>query len=367
MKKLDWYISKKFLSTFFFSIILFTIISIVIDISEKADDFVKSKLSVSQIIMQYYIGFIPHIMALLFPLFVFISVIFFTSKMAAKSETISILASGISYNRWLRPYLLSSIFLALILWFANQIVVPNANKIRSSFETVYVDGNSSYENLVKSRNTVASDLYIRIDSSTYAGIYNYDTISKRGGPFFLYALHGNQLKKNIRAEAIVWDAKEKKWKLEQVMTRSIDSIAEKTDYKIADKINFYFKPADLAHDKYTKDKLTSNELKHFIALEEQRGAENLNELKVEINRRNATPFSVILLTLIGAFAAGRKVRGGSGFQIAVGFITAAIFILTDKFSTVFSTKGDFPPVLAAWTPNFVFSLVAFYFYKKAPK
>lgn len=367
MKKIDWYIFKKFITTFFFSIFLFTVIAVVIDISEKADDFVHSGLPVHKIITDYYFGFIPHIVALLFPLFVFIAVIFFTSKMAGKSEIIAILASGTTYFRWLRPYFVGALFLATILWFSNHYIVPNANKARSAFETVYIDGNSSYENLVKNRDRVASDLYIKIDSFTYAGIYNYDTISKHGGPFFMYKLKGTEVTENKRAEGISWDAKKNSWRLEGETYRTINGLHETVTYPAEEQIKFEFKPNDLNHDKYTKDKLTTSELRHFVALEEKRGSETLNELKVELGRRDATAFSVILLTLIGAVVAGKKVRGGSGVHMAIGFITAALFIVADKFSTVFSTKGNFPPTLAAWMPNIIFTVVAIIFYRNAPK
>ena len=138
MKKIDWYILKKFLTTFFFAIFLFTVIAVVVDVSEKTDDFVKSRLGFTNIITQYSYGFIPHIVSLLFPLFVFIAVIFFTSKMAGKSEIIAILASGTSYGRWLRPYWIGGLFLASFLWISNQYIVPKANQIRGNFEAKYI-------------------------------------------------------------------------------------------------------------------------------------------------------------------------------------------------------------------------------------
>ncbi|MDE3236932.1 MAG: LptF/LptG family permease [Bacteroidota bacterium] len=367
MKKLDWYILKKFLTTFFFSIFLFTVIAVVIDISEKADDFVKSQLGVKRIITDYYFGFVPHIMALLFPLFVFIAVIFFTSKMAGRSEIIAILASGTSFRRWLRPYFVGGIFLAIILWFANQYVVPVANQIRGTFEARYVDGNSSYENLTKSRFSGGNDFYMKIDSFTYAGFYNYDTTTKRGGPFFMHTIHNNRLTRNVRSETITWDTITRKWKMEQVIQRILTPAGENLTIIPSQTINLNFVPNDIKKDKYTKDKLTSPELKKTIKMEELRGSEGLNELKVELGRRNATPVTVILLTFIGAVVAGRKVRGGSGVHLAMGFITAALFILADKFSTIFSTKGNLPPTIAVWIPNLIFVFVAYYLYRKAPK
>jgi lipopolysaccharide export system permease protein len=367
MKKIDWYILKNFLTTFFFAIFLFTVIAVVVDVSEKADDFVKSNLGFKNIVMEYYIGFVPHIVALLFPLFVFIAVIFFTSKMAGRSEIIAILASGTSYWRWLRPYWFGGLILAGLLWYANHYLVPSANKIRGAFEAKYFDPNSSYETLTKSRSGTGSDFYLRIDSNTYAGVYNYDTATKRGGPIFLHKLRNDVLIENIRAETVHWDTVRKSWKMEYVLKRNMDGINETLIELPSLSLNFNFSPSDLRRDKYTKDKLTSDELNSLISMEEIRGTEGLNELKVESARRDATPVTVILLTIIGAVVAGRKVRGGSGVHLAIGFITAALFILADKFSTIFSTKGNLPPDIAAWIPNFIFFFVAIGIYRNAPK
>ena len=364
MKKLDWYILKNFLVTFFFSIFLFTIIAVVVDISEHTDDFVQSGLSVGQISVLYYVPFIPHIIALLFPLFVFIAVIFFTSKLAGRSEFIAILASGITYRRVLLPYVMGGILLATLLWFSNAYVIPRAEVKRLSFQINYFDNHSSY-------NAAASNyqrsIYFRIDSFSYAGIINYDTSRKHGGPFFMHTIKNNQLVYNLRAGSLQWDTASHKWVLETVFERSINGLKEHVVTTQKKFMNFDFKPFDLSRDEHAKDILTSPELNHYISQEEQRGAEGINELKIETYRRVATPVAVILLTLIGAMVAGRKVRGGSGVHLAFGFVTAAIFIIMDRFSTIFSTKGNLPPSIAAWIPNFVFIFVALYIYRKAPK
>jgi lipopolysaccharide export system permease protein len=365
MKKLDWYILKKFLSTFFFAIFLFVVIAVVVDIGEKADDFVKSQLGAKRIFIDYYLGFIPHITALLFPLFVFIAVIFFTSKMAGQSEVIAILASGTSFNRWLRPYFIGGVLLAALLFYANHYVVPNANKIRGAFEAKYIDANSSYEAL--NNRGRSNDIYLKVDSFTYAGIANYDTASKSGGPFFMHKVNGTILVQNLRADQIRWDTARRKWLLNYIVRRELNGLKETVTMSPSEVLNFDFKPVDLNRDKYTKDKLISPELDKFISLERMRGSEGLNEFLVERGRRDATPVTVILLTLIGAVVAGRKVRGGSGVHLALGFITAAVFIIADKFSTIFSTKGNLPPGIAVWIPNIIFLFVAIAFYRKAPK
>ena len=363
LKKIDWYILNKFLKVFFFSIFLFAVIAVVIDGSEKTDDFVRSGFSASEIFTRYYIGFIPHIIALLFPLFVFIAVIFFTSKMAGQTEIIAILASGTSYNRWLRPYLIGGVFLGLFLWISNLYFIPKANIVRGSFEAAYVDSHSSYNALIQG----STDIYFKVDSFTYAGIYGYDTAAKRGNNFFIYKVEGDKVNYNLRAETILWDTAAKQWLLTEVIERKVFNNREKMDYVSTMHTNFGFLPLDLEKDKYTKDKLTTPQLIKQIKLEEIRGSEVLNELRIERYRRDATPITVLLLTLIGAIIAGHKVRGGSGSHLALGFIIAAVFIITDRFSTIFSTKGNLPPLLAAWIPNIIFVWVVYYLYKKAAK
>lgn len=363
MKKFDWYIIKKFFSTFFFCIFLFVVIAIAVDISEKADDFVKSGLSTLQIIQKYYLAFIPYIIALLFPLFVFIAVIFFTSKMAQNSEVVAILASGTSFNRFLRPYLIGGILLGLLLLVASNFWVPKANAIRTSFEKKYVDVNSTYDPLIRTN----TNIYFRVDSNTYAGVRNYDTASKNGGPFFMQTVKGNQLVFNLRADNIRWDTAKRKWVLSQVFERKLNGIKENVSLENSRDMSFNFKPMDLSRDEYAKDKLASPELYQFISLEEQRGAETVNTLKAEQYRRFTTPVAVIILTLIGAVIACRRVRGGSGAHIAIGIVMACIFILMDRFSTIFSTKGSLPPIYASLIPDFVFSCIAVYLYRKAPK
>lgn len=366
MKKLDWYILKKFLSTFFFCMFLFTVIAIVVDVSEKTDDFAKSGLGFWDVVNQYYFGFIPYIDGLLFPLFVFIAVIFFTSKMAGKSEVIAILASGTSYTRFLVPYFIGGIFLGLILLLASSFVIPQANLKRTTFELKYVKVNSTYDPLVQNNQR---SVYFRIDSFSYAGVRNYDTSSKLGGPFFINRIKNNEVVYNLRSDNIKWDTAKKQWKLGNVAERTINGMKE-TVTSVKEKFfTSTFRPADLAlaRDDYAKDKLTSPELHDFVSKQKLRGSEGLNTLQVEEYRRIATPIAVLILTLIGAAVASRKVRGGSGAHLAIGFVTAAIFILMDRFSTIFATKGNFHPMLAAFLPDIVFSFVAIYIYKKAPK
>jgi len=362
-KLLDRYILKKFLGTFFFTLLVITTIAVVIDTSEKADDFVKSKLGAWDLVTHYYIGFIPFIMSMIFPLITFIAVIYFSSKMAGRSEFIAILAGGVRYNRMLRPYLIGSVFLALLFWLASQYWVPRANEIRTDFQAVYVDGNSSYNSDPYRTN----NYYLRVDPTTFVGFRYYDTVNKTASNFFMQKIRNNEVYYNLRAEVIRWDAGKKDWKLTNLIERRIDGLKESVKKIDTMHVNLNVVPKELRRDDYLKDKLTTPELKQFIHMEEIRGSEGLNTFKVERFHRDATPFSVIIMTLIGAIISTRKIRGGSGVQLAVGIVMAATFVVMDKFSVTFSTKGEFPPILAAWLPNIIFSGIAVVLYLKTPK
>ncbi len=346
-------------------VLIFSVIAVVIDTSEKADDFVKSGLSTSQIITKYYLGFVPFIISMIFPLMVFIAVIFFTSKMAGRSEIVAILASGVRYNRMLRPFMIGALMLGGFFWFASQFWIPKANGIYGSFQANYIDTKSSYEQAEankKSRNN-----YIQIDPHTFAGLRGYDTSSKSAYGFYLNRMEGTKMVYNLRADNLRWDTATKKWKLEGVVERKINGTVEELKVIPSMEIALNIKPGELRPDKYLKDKMSTPELIRFIASEESRGVEGLNDYKVARYRRDATPVAVVLLTFIGVVVASRKTRGGSGLHLAMGIITAAVFVVMDKFSLTFSTKGNFPPMLAAWMPNIIFSVVAVWLYRRAPK
>ncbi len=365
MQKIDWYILKKFLVTFIFCLLLFTVIAVAVDTSEKTDDFVKANLSTMGIIKEYYLGFVPWIWSLLFPLFVFIAVIFFTSRMATRSEIIAILASGTSYRRFLRPYFVGGILLATILWLGSRYWIPKANIIKSNFQTRYMDKNDPSKN--NSYGSCPTCFYKRIDTNTYIGIREFDTISKSARGFFMEKVKANKVIYNLRAETIRWDTAVKKWTLTNAAERFVDSMGEKTKYHPSLVISLKLQPSELRKDFYLKDKLTTPELVAYINKEQERATEGLSPLKVERYRRTATPAAVVLLTFIGVVIASRRTRGGSGMHLALGILIAATFILSDRFSTVFATKGNLPPLLAAWLPNIVYTLIALYLYRKTPK
>lgn len=364
MKKIDKYILSKYLTTFFFCLVLFTAIVVVIDISEKTEDFVKSKLPASRILTDYYFGFIPRIDAMLFPLFVFISVIFFTSKLAGKSEIIAIISSGVSFRRFLLPYFVGGLFLSALLWLGYQYVVPKANRKWAEFEKTYVDINQAPD---ASKSTYKSNVYFKIDKNTLVGIKGYDTVSKTGSTIFIQKFEGNKMVYNLRAMNFNWDTSTNKWAFNNVLERTIHPISETVSMYQRKLMSYNFKPIDLRKDDYLKDQMITPDLNRFISLERMRGSTMLNTLLVERYNRDAIPVSVLILTLIGAILSSKKVRGGSGLHLAMGVVISVLYILMSRMTVVFATKGDFTPWLAAWLPNILFGLLAFYFYKRAPK
>ncbi len=339
---------------------------LVIDYSERADDFVTAKKSFKAVIMEYYIGYIPHMVALLFHLFVFIAVIFFTSKLANSTEVIPILAGGVPYTRFLRPYIVGSALLALLLWWASYGLIPRSNKLQTEFKAKYIDRNS---NLVTGC-TNFCNTYLRLDSNTYAGIRQFDTMSKTAQGFFFHKVKNNKVISNLRAATLRWDtAKPNKntWRLENTAQRQIGNEGLIDSFVSYKNLKFNFTPDDIRFDEYLKDKLTTPQLKRFIELEAQRGSPGLSKLKVELYRRGATSAAIVILTMIGVFIASRKRRGGIGLQLALGIIIAFVYVLFDKFSAVFAANDDIPPMLAAWLPNIIFGIVAVFLYTKAQK
>ena len=355
MKKLDWYILKKFLGTFFYAIVILAVITGIIDYSEKVDDFVKSKASAWAILV-YYKNFIPYMVAFLFPLFIFIATIFFTSKLAYKSEIIAMLAGGVSFPRFTRPYLIGSLFLAGISLLANHWIVPAANKERIAFETIYV----KEANVASDRN-----VHLQLSNDLYVYIQSYDYTSNMGYKFTAEKIDGILLKEKLMAERASYDSVTKVWKLYNVMIRKNDGLKEELKF-VPEMTRQYasFTPKDLDNNNDLMTAMTTPHLDEVIAREKLRGRENLNQYYVEKHRRTSQPFAGIILTMIGVSIASRKVRGGSGFHLAIGICISATYIMAIQFSSTFSTKAGLNPLLAVWIPNIIFGCVAAFLYRK---
>lgn len=358
LKKLDWYIITKFLSTFFFAIMILAVISCVIDYSEKVDNFVQKKVPLSEI-LNYYKNFVPHITALLFPLFIFISTIFFTSKLAYKSEIIAMLSSGISYQRFIRPYMIGSIFLGIISFTANHWIIPIANKQRVAFEDKYInDGNFV---------TQGENVHLGISKNTYIYLQNYNFQNNTGSRFTAEKMNGIMLSEKLMAETIHYDTIKRTWHLTNVMIRTNDTLKESIKNLPQLDMKYPFVPNDLYRNEAMKEALTTPQLNRYINQEMLRGRENLSFFYVEKERRTAQPFAGIILTIIGACIASRKIRGGSGFHLALGIAISAVYVMFMQFSTTLSTKSTLNPLLSVWIPNFIFGIVAFLLYRRQVK
>lgn len=367
IRKIDWYIIKKYVSTTIFMVLILSVIAMVIDASEKTDDFVKTGLSSFMILKLYYVAFVPWIISMIFPLMTFIAVIYFTSKMSERSEIVAIIAAGVPFNRLLRPYMMGALFMGALFWGASQYLIPKANILKGNFQAKYIDSKSTYE--INQYYGTSNYIYLRIDNNTYAGLRNYDTASKSAtSGFFLYKVKGNKIYYHLKADYLRWDTAKKNWRVENALERTMDGEKETLKQVLSMNITLNnIKPREIRPDKYLKEKMTTPELSSFIAAEERRGTEGLNDYRVERYKRDATPFSLFILTLIGAVIASRKNRGGSGLHLAFGIILAAMYVVMDKFSLTFSTKSNLHPMLAAWMPNLIFSIVAVWVYIRAPK
>ena len=358
MKILDLYIIKKFLTTFFFAILLIVAVSIVIDITEKIEDFLDNDVSFSTVAFHYYLNFIPYIANILSPLIVFIAVIFFTSKMAYNSEIVSILGSGISFYRMLVPYLISAIFLALLVLIAAHWIVPRANQKRIDFENTYL-----YTHYART----ARNIHIQLDDERYIYMSHYRSTDSLGYLFTLEKIRNRDLYYKLKADKIGWDKNNNNWKLYNYEIREITSMQATITKGAEMNLPAIFKPEDFTKKFNHKETMTTPELTQFIEQERLKGTENLEVYEVEKHLRTATPFALLILTLIGVSIASRRVRGGMGLHIAAGMALSAIYILFMQFSTTFSINGTLPVFLGVWIPNMVFGALAILLLRMAPK
>jgi len=354
LKILDWYIIRKFIGTFFFAIIILAVIACVIDYSEKLNDFQKNNAPFWEI-ANYFKNFVPHISALLYPLFIFIATIFFTSKLAYKSEITAMLATGMPFNRFLRPYAIGAAFLGGLSLLANHWLVPIADKGRLVFEKKYV-----FQKVTNSDRNV----HLQLAPNLLVYVENYDYSANVGYHFTAEKIEGIKLKEKTFADRITYDYDKKEWTLSQVTIRRNDSLKESLEIIPELVLKLPFTPRDLREDEDLKETLTTPELTAFIAKQRMHGNDNLNYYYVEKYRRTAQPFAGFILTIIGVCIASRKVRGGSGIHLALGIAICAVYMLFLQFSTTFSTKAGLNPLLAVWIPNFIAGIAAYFIYRR---
>lgn len=358
MKLIDWYIFRKYIGTFVYAISLLIVIVIIFDISENIEDFLKKNAPLNAIIFDYYINFIPYFINLFVYLFTFISVIFFTSKMAGNTEIIAILSSGVSFWRMLWPYFMASILLALLSLYLGNILIPQTNETRRVFKNLYM------EDLVKDRDR---NIHIQIEKGVFAYVENYNSDLHVGYRFSLEKYEKERLVFKLAADRIELDTNGSSWILHNFYERRIDSITEVFSKGTRKDTLINLAPTDLYKIKEDFEVMNFWELRKHIADERLKGNAGVIVYEVEMNKRMAAPAAILILTLIGVALSSRKVRGGIGVHLGAGIAITFSYIMFMQISTVFATYGNLSPALAAWIPNIIFAMLSVYLVIKAPK
>ena len=361
MKKLDKYIIGKYMGTFLFTVLIFSLITLIIDFSEKVEEFIKKPTTLAEITFDYYTTFLIYINGILFPLYALVAVIFFTSRMASNSEIISILNAGVSFRRLLVPYLLAAGAIAGVHFVGNHYFIPMGNKTRIDFENKYI--------VTDHKRTIDKDIHMFItpNDKIYVRFYQVQDTTMRD--IRLEHFENNQLTELTKAANAKFLGYPNKWELKNYEIRTFDEMKETLIFGKGKKIDTTFNlvPEDFVRFHNQKEMMTTPELYEFIEGEKQRGIGNTQIYDIEIYRRSADPLSIIILTLIGVAVAARKVRGGMGLHLALGIGIGAIFIFLSRFTQTFAMSETLPAVLGVWLPNIVFGIVAVYLISKAQK
>lgn len=356
--KIDKYIIRKFIGTYFFAILLIIGIVIIFDISEKIDDFVDKNAPLKSIIFDYYANFVPYYMNMFSPMFVFIAVIFFTSKLAANSEIIAILAGGISFKRMMYPYMLSAFAIAAFSLVLNLFVIPSANKGRIDFEQQYIK--KKFEN--SNRN-----MHYQISPGTFMYMESFSTWNNTGYKFTLESLDGHKIISKLSAESAQWDSVKGCWSLRNYHLREYKGNSEVITTGRHLDTALVITVDDFYRRKKTVETLNYPQLNELIATQQMRGDQMVKFALIEKHTRVALPFSAFILTVIGVSLSSQKRRGGIGLNIGIGIALSFSYILFMRFSQMFVHTDTLPPFIAIWLPNFLFAAVAVVLYRMAPK
>ena len=362
LKKLDWYIIGKFMRTFFFVVLIFSMVSVIIDFSEKVERFIESDIPASVIAFGYFPAFLIFILGFLWPMLTLIAVVFFTGRMADNSEIISILNAGVSFWRLLRPYLVSSGFLFLIYLAGVHFVVPWANANRSEIDREYFN---------RSRDEgKTNNVHFFIAPNTKVYMTHYSKRDSTARNFRIEHFRNNELVSLTKARTASFiDGDSARWRLDNYEIRTFDGLRETLVDGKRETLDtvLNLRPADFVEYKEQQSDLTTPELLQEIRKQRERGAGNIRKYEVELARRSAEPFTIFILTLIGLSVAGRKVRGGMGLQLAIGIFIGALFVFLSRFASTISAGTDLPVYLGMWMPNIVFFAAAMYFVANAQR
>jgi lipopolysaccharide export system permease protein len=357
---IDTYIMRKFLGTFFFCLALILTIAVVFDFAEKIDNFMEKEAPVRAIIFDYYMNFIPYFAMLFAPLFVFISVIFFTSKMAISTEIIAILNSGMSFRRMMWPYFISSFVIAVFTFLLTNFVIPKANLQRIDFEDKYYRSSN--------RRVTVENIHLQVFKNIYIYMGSFNPISMRGQNFTIEKFSDSgRLVSKLSSSSVTYDTAKNKWKAMNYYLREIKGNEEVISRGKTIDTALILTPKDFSRDPGFVGTMTYRELDDYIKQLQLQGSDELKLFLIEKHRRYASPFAVFILTLIGVSLSSRKVRGGIGMNIGMGLLLSFSYILFLQFASQFSLKGNLGPMIAMWIPNLLYTVIAMVLYKMAPK
>ncbi len=360
--RIDRYIIYKFLSTYIFLIVIIVTIAVIFDVNEKIDKLTKSHAPLQKIIFDYYVNFVPYFANLFSPLFVFIAVIFFTSKLADNSEIIAIKSTGMSFKRLLRPYMFSAGLIAATTFLLGAFVIPQSNVAKVNFENRYIKKKSDV--------TSVDNVQMLVDTGVVAYITHFDNVSKSGYGFSLDKFVDKKLVSHLTAQSIQYDTLSDRrfsWTLRHYKIRTMKGMREKLER--GDKLDtiIVMEPKDFFYVRGQQETMTVPELKEFITRQKLRGAAGVSTFEVEYHKRFAVPFAAFILTLIGVSLSCEKRKGGMGASIGVGLALSFGYILFQTISATFALNAGWPAMFAVWLPNLLFAVIAFVLYRRTPQ
>ncbi|MEI6764538.1 MAG: LptF/LptG family permease [Bacteroidota bacterium] len=358
MKKIDLYIIRKFLGTFFLSMSLIIIIVVIFDLSENIDDLIETRAPLSGIIFDYYLNFIPYFVNLFSPLFTFIAVVFFTSQMATRTEIVAILGGGISFRRMLVPYLIGALFLTVMSFYLANFLIPLTNKNMLAFKNTYI--RNKYHN-------TNTNIHMQISPGTFIYVQRYSVETNTGYNFTMEKFNSGSMFYKMNAARIIYDSSTSRWTINDYSIRLVNGMQERLVFGRKMDTALNLTPGDFYRKDDNMDVMNFSQLRTFIDEEKMKGSDNIRLYEVEKHRRIAFPFASIVLTIIGVSVSSRKVRGGIGLHIAFGMAITFSFVLFLRVTETFATYGNLPPFLAVWLPNVVYGLLGLYLLRIAPK
>lgn len=357
LKRIDWYIIRQFLGTYFFAIILLIAISVVFDINEKIDKFLRPEVPLKAIVFDYYLNFIPYFASMLSSLITFVAVIFFTSKLADNSEIIAMLACGMSFKRLMVPYTISAAVIALFTFVLNAYVIPPANVTRIDFQNKYIKNK---------KETSASNVQLEVEPGVIAYFSTFDSKSNMGYRFSLEHFDGKKMISRLTAKSIKYDSLHQ-WTVIDYLIRDLDDTHETITSGSRKDTTLTIVPSDFLISVNDCETMTSPELRTYIERQKKRGIGNIQTFEIEYHKRYAAIMAAFILTYIGVSLSSRKIKGGMGLNIGIGLALSFSYILFVTISSTFAVSGAVSPMVAAWIPNILYSFIAVYLYRIAPR